>query len=199
MTRATFKHLIAAVVLAAVAAPAPAQQYSGGFKFIEAVKKRKGKEAEELLSGGGGGLINSRDGDGDAALHILARGRDYTWLSFMLGKGARVDLPDRNGNTALAIAAQIGWLEGAQLLLSRRAQANAQNGRGETPLILAVHARDLPMVRLLLQAGANPKHTDSVAGYSALDYAKRDTRSGPIVKALEAPTQAAKPVMGPTL
>src|SRR3712207_8202093 len=51
-----------------------------------------------------------------------------------------------------------------------------RSNRGETQLILAVQKRDLSMVRLLLSRGANPRHTDSVAGLSAIDYAKREDR-----------------------
>jgi hypothetical protein len=68
-----------------------------------------------------------------------------------------------------------------------------------TPLILAVQQRDVPTVQLLLGKGADPKRTDSAAGYSAIDYAKRDPRGGPLVKILEEPRSAPKPVMGPKL
>ena len=48
---------------------------------------------------------------------------------------------------------------------------------GETPLIVAVQQRQPPIVKLLLAAGADPDKTDSAAGYSARDYAKRDSRA----------------------
>ena len=38
------------------------------------------------------------------------------------------------------------------------------------------------MVKLLLDAGADPDRTDNVAGYSARDYASRDPRSRDILK-----------------
>jgi len=53
---------------------------------------------------------------------------------------------------------------------------------GETALIIAVQQRDATMVRLLLNAGANPDKPDSAAGYSARDYATRDTRDREILK-----------------
>jgi hypothetical protein len=56
----------------------------------------------------------------------------------------------------------------------------------------------MSMVRALLDKGANPKRTDSVAGYSAIDYARRDSRSAAILKLLETPRGPAKPVYGPT-
>ena len=42
--------------------------------------------------------------------------------------------------------------------------------------------RDARLVRLLLAHGADPDRTDAVAGYSARDYATRDTRSRDIQK-----------------
>jgi ankyrin repeat protein len=53
---------------------------------------------------------------------------------------------------------------------------------GETALIIAVQQRDVPMVRMLLEAGANPDKPDSAAGYSARDYATRDPRARDILK-----------------
>jgi ankyrin repeat protein len=56
---------------------------------------------------------------------------------------------------------------------------------GETPLIIAVQQRDLQIVRQLLDAGANPDRSDAAAGYSARDYAVRDTRARDILKLIE--------------
>jgi ankyrin repeat protein len=62
----------------------------------------------------------------------------------------------------------------------------------------AVRNKDAALVRLLLAKGANPKKTDNVAGYSALDYAKQDIRAAAIVKLLEAPApKPAREVAGP--
>jgi ankyrin repeat protein len=58
----------------------------------------------------------------------------------------------------------------------------------------------MEMVRLLLARGANPKRTDNVAGYSALDYAKQDRRSAAVLKLLEAPpAKPAREIAGPKL
>jgi hypothetical protein len=43
----------------------------------------------------------------------------------------------------------------------------------------------VPIVRKLLQAGANPDRTDAAAGYSARDYAARDPRARDILKLIE--------------
>jgi uncharacterized protein len=193
--------LAAAMALSMLAAPAGAQHFSDGYSFIKAVRDRDGTKATELISEPGTTVINAKDRDtGEGALHILVRGRDLTWLGFLLGKKANPNLQNSRGETPLSLAAQIGWLEGAELLISRGASVDLANGRGETPLIMAVHARDVAMVRLLLANRANPKKTDNSAGYSALDYAKQDSRAQAIVKLLEAASAPAQPAAaGPKL
>jgi hypothetical protein len=185
----------------ACATPLAAQSFSEGYTFIKAVKERDGNKVNEMAGGDRGTIVvNSKDAaNGDTALHIVTRGRDGTWLAFLLAKGAQPNVQNKAGETPLTIAAQIGWTEGADLLLSRRASVDMANSRGETPLILAAQRRDLPMAQLLLARGADPRRTDNAAGYSALDYAKRDPRGAPLVKLLEAPRAAPKPAMGPKL
>jgi ankyrin repeat protein len=199
--------LIAATLLALAAAPALSQpsglsrSFSDGYNFIKAVKDRDGDTATSLIQEPGSVVVNSKEqSTGNGALHILARDRDLTWLGFMLGKGAKPDLQNKEGMTALAIAAQIGWVEGAERLLRSRASVDLASNRGETPLMLAVQNRDVAMVRLLIGKGADPKRTDSVAGYSALDYARQDARSSAILKMLEeGPANKPKAVAGPGL
>lgn len=188
----------AAMALSLLAVPASAQQMSDSYTFLKAVRDRDGNKVQSLIGEPGTIVINTRErGSLESALHIVARERDLTWLGFLLAKGAKADIQNKDGNTPLGLAAQLGWVEGAQELLMRRATIDLPNNRGETPLILAVHSRDIAMVRLLLSKGANPKRTDNVAGYSALDYARRDARNTALVKLLEAPPAKARPVAGP--
>src|SRR3546814_8657484 len=77
------------------------------------------------------------------------------------------------GTTPLMLATQLRFLDGVQLLLANGAQVDKANDRGETPLIRAVQLHDLAMVRFLIANGANPDKADTLAGMSALDYAKR--------------------------
>jgi ankyrin repeat protein len=177
---------LGAALLALIAAPLAAQSFSEGYTFLKAVRERDGAVAERILSNPSTTAINAREqSTGEGALHILVRGRDLTWLAYMLGRGARPDTPSNDGTTPLIIAAQIGWVEGAQQLLARRASANLANRSGVTPLIVAVQRRDLQMVRLLLSQRADPNQTDNVAGYSALDYAQQDPRAAAILRELQ--------------
>jgi len=173
-------------MLACLAVPAQAQNFSDGYTFLKAVKDRDGDKATELIVAPGSIVINTREpGSGNTALHMLTRDRDMTWLSFMLSKGARPDVQNKEGLTPLAVAAQIGWVEGADRLIRGGANVDIGNNQGDTPLILAVQNRDLPMVRTLLGHGADPNKQDKAAGLSAIDYAKRDGRMPAILKLLE--------------
>lgn len=200
IVRRMMSALVAAAALTA-AVPAGAQiSFSNSYTFIKAVKDRDGDKVTDLLSSPSNFVINTTEsGSGNGALHIVALDRDFTWLNFLLMKGAKADLKNEEGNTPLMLASQIGWVEGAELLLRRGAAVDLANNRGETPLMLAVQHRDPAMVRLLLAKGADPRRTDNVAGYSALDYAKRDGRAAAIVKMLEEPAKPEKGMAGPKL
>ena len=195
--------LLAGALAAAVAVPAAAQiQLSDTSTMLKAVRERDGATVERLLADPSSSAINARDSaTGEGLLHIIVRRRDIEWLAYMLGRGARADMQSSDGSAPLHLAASIGWLEGVQQLLTRRASVDIANNRGETPLILAVQGRQLEVIPLLLQQGANPNHTDSVAGYSALDYARQDRRDPTIARMLEAAPARQQPqqqVYGPT-
>ncbi len=187
MTRSLIVLPLLAPIVAVTALAVPAQaQFSQSFNFLKAVREADGQKATDILNKPGSAIIDVRDpSTNEAAIHIVTRRRDLTWLSFMLSRGAARDLRDGNGDTALMIAAQLGWIEGVQLLVQRRASVDTANARGETALIRAVQNRDAATVRVLLGAGANPNKPDNAAGLSAKDYAKRDLRSAAILKLIE--------------
>jgi len=99
------------------------------------------------------------------------------------------------------VAAEKRVAEGVQVLLGAKANPNQTNDSGETPLIRAVQLGDLDSVRLLLSAGADPNRRDSIAGMSALDYAKRDNRIPGLIDLLSTNVKAApsKGIQGPHL
>lgn len=172
-----------------VAGPAHAQ-FSQGYKFLEAVKKKEGQKVEDALAIPGSTIINTRDvTTGETALHIVTQRRDITWLTFLVAKGANVNVRDARGVTPLQLASNLGWLDGVQLLVDKKARVDDANDAGETPLIFAVHRRDIPMMRVLLKAGADPDRKDN-SGRSARDYATLSGRSGPLVTEIES---SAKP------
>ena len=166
------------------ASPAQAQ-FSDGYKFLEAVKKKDGQKVEDALSEPGSTIINSRDiTSGQSALHIVTERRDITWLRFLAGRGANVNVRDNRGRTPLQLATNLGWAEGVEFLVSQKADLNESNDTGETPLISAVHRRNTALMRILLEGGADPDRKDN-SGRSARDYALLEGKNSALVTAIQ--------------
>jgi ankyrin repeat protein len=194
-----------ALLVGALVISGPAQaQFSDGYKFLDAVRKREGQKVEDALNEPGNALVNSRDvSNGDTALHIVIARRDLIWTRFLIGKGANVNMRNGKGATPLQLAANLGFLDGVEALIASKADVDQPNDSGETPLISALHRRDVPMIRVLLKAGADPDRADN-SGRSARDYATLDGRGSPLLTEIETnakpKSQRAgnKPVYGPT-
>ena len=179
---------LAFVVLAIsslAASPAVAQSVTPGYDFVEAVKKSDGDKAIQVLSSHTPGIVDAKDGDGNTGLIIAINRSDETWTGYLLKSGADPNLSGKGGDTPLIAASRVGFEQAVQWLISLGAKVDGTNRMGETPLIVAVQQREVPIVRLLLAAGANPDKSDAAAGYSARDYATRDTRARDILRMIE--------------
>jgi ankyrin repeat protein len=178
--RLAFAFVIGSALLAA---PSAAQHLTTpAYDFIDAVKKSDGDKALTVLSGHPEGLVNTRGPDGDTGLIIAIKRSDETWTGFLLNKGADPNLAGQGGDTPLIAAARVGFEQAMEWLVALGAHVDEPNRMGETPLIIAVQQREPQIVKLLLQHGADPDKTDHAAGYSARDYATRDTRARDILK-----------------
>ncbi|MXO58512.1 ankyrin repeat domain-containing protein [Altererythrobacter salegens] len=165
--------ILLAMGFALVAAPATAQLYSDGYKFLQAVEK-KDRDAVINLFNKNQTIIDSRDlAKGHTGLHITIERRDLAWTDYLLGLNANPNIADKQGVTPLMLAAQMGYVEGVQLLARKGARVDVANSTGETPLMSAVHRRDIALLRVLLRAGADPNRIDN-SGRSARDYAALD-------------------------
>ena len=188
--------------LLGVATPVVAQiNGTDAYKFLDAIKNEKGQEVTDLLAKPGNALVNTQEpNSGDTALHIVVRRGDATYTRFLLQHGGDPNIRNNAGDTPAMIAVTQNEEPCLSALIDGKANLNVANNRGETPLIRAVQLRNLSLVQELLKAGADPDQTDHIAGMSARDYAKRDTRSPAIAKLLaDAPKAHRAATVGPSL
>ncbi len=185
----------------ALAAPVAAQQQSKGYEFLQAVREAKNDDVIRMVEAPGSRIVDTRDlSSGEGAIHIVVKRGDLPYLNYLLQHGADPNLRDGQGNTPLLVAVTYGQIGLIPLLITARADPNLGNTAGETPLIRAVQRRDLTMARALLDGGANADQPDHVAGLSARDYAKRDTRTPAMAKLFEeTPAKSKAAVAGPKL
>lgn len=184
MLKSMAKTGIALAAMLAVATSAAAQ-FSAGYKFLEAIRKRDANTVQEMLDVPGTTVVNTRDvSSGDTPLHIVTARRDLQWITFLLAKGANVNARNGRGATPLQLAVSMGFPEGVELLIERGARIDEPDAAGETPLITAVHRRDTGLMRLLLKAGANPDRSDN-SGRSARDYATLDGKGSALLAEIQ--------------
>lgn len=175
-----------AVATSLLASPVVGQALTtSSYDFINAVKKSDGNKAQEVLANNPRGIVDAKDDEGNTGLIIAISRSDEQWTGFLLNKGADPNLPGKGGDTPLIAAARVGFESAMEWLVGLGAKVDTPNRMGETPLIVAVQQRNLPIVRLLLNEGANPDRTDAAAGFSARDYARRDPRARDILKLIE--------------
>jgi uncharacterized protein len=181
--------LIRAIVVIAMGSLAvPAWSQAGGFdaeQFVSAIRKGDNAAALDLLKERPT-LVNARDLSGKTALIAAIESRNDEWTGHLLQQRADPNLALRDGETPLMIASRLGNLVVVDWLLATGARVNDSNRRGETALIVAVQRREAAVVRALLDAGADPDRADSVAGFSAREYAQRDNRTPELLRAIEA-------------
>ena len=177
--------LLLAVAATGLAVPAAAQLGSyHGEMFVKAIREGNGAEALKLLQAKPT-LVNARDLNGNTALIAAIENRDSEWAGYLLKEGADPNQGLSNGDTPLIVAARLGLQEVTHWLLGVGARVDDANRSGETALIAAVQRRQVPIVKILLEAGADPDKTDSAAGYSARDYAKRNSRTPELLRLIE--------------
>ena len=111
-------------------------------------------------------LFNTRDNDGNAPLHVVARGSSMLKLHRVRNFSSRSDDEIWKAE-ASEVQRTIEWL------LSQNADINQRNKQGRTPLSMAVslppHSA-IVAVRVLLVKGANP-HLPDLRGRSPIHYA----------------------------
>ena len=162
---------------APLAAPAlsAAEQAQLDQELIAAAKANNAPLVAALIRRGGN--VNAKDAIQDSAfLYAGAEGLNEV-LRLTLAAGADVSSINRYGGTALIPASEHGHVETVQILIAAGVPVNHVNNLGWTAMQEAIllnngGPRQLEVVRLLLDAGADPDIRDP-EGRTALQNADR--------------------------
>ncbi|XP_014663141.1 PREDICTED: putative ankyrin repeat protein RF_0381 [Priapulus caudatus] len=121
-----------------------------------------------------GADANAADSYGQTSLHYAAYSGRLNIMRLLLEAGAVPNVAHtKSGETPLMYAAWVGEEAMVQMLLSHGADANATDSYGWTSLHIAVCSGRLDIVRLLLEAGADPSVADTESGMTPLMMAVR--------------------------
>jgi ankyrin repeat protein len=103
--------------------------------------------------------LDSRDDDGETALHAAATG-EADVVQLLLERGADAGARDANGVTPIHRSADMGDVECIDLLVAAGADVNARDAEGRTPLHHAARS-DAGLIRALIGHGALLEATDA--------------------------------------
>jgi ankyrin repeat protein len=92
---------------------------------------------------------------------------DVPKVESLLNQGLDANTADLQGNSLLMIAARVGQRDMAAFLISRKASVTRRSPFGDTALMFASLKGHLPIVRLLVDNGAEVSHS----GWTPLHYA----------------------------
>ncbi|XP_063219387.1 histone-lysine N-methyltransferase EHMT2-like [Bacillus rossius redtenbacheri] len=101
------------------------------------------------------GCADITDASGYAMLHGAAAGCEVDVAMQLLARGANINQLDADSNTPIMLAVRSGCYEMVKYLIRRGALLDITNNQGLTALHPALSNGNLPMVKLLLDAGAN--------------------------------------------
>jgi glycerophosphodiester phosphodiesterase len=138
-----------------------------------------------------------------ASLELATHRRYHKIIELLVDAGVDVNYRDQQNETALHIAARFGYTECAEILLKAPGvnPEIAEKTFGWTPLFIACVDGHLPVVELLLAAGANPSKSDA-SGWTPqehaalrghIDIARRLALVIPAPRLHEGPEPVAKP------
>src|SRR4051812_35372987 len=96
-----------------------------------------------------------------AGLHAAAAKGDAAEIARLIAAGEKVDTVDGHRRTPLHVAAHFGHQAAAQALLKNSANPNALDAQQYDIVTIAAVNNDLPMLKLALAGGCNPKNITS--------------------------------------
>lgn len=122
--------------------------------FLRAAKARKLPEVQEMLAKNPS-LLNCAEAGGYSAMHFAAFNGDDSIVSFLLSKGADVNVENLDGNTPLVMAVKGRHLDTIRILVDSGADINKMNAMGTTAIHHAAAMGYVDCLFLLQELKAN--------------------------------------------
>jgi ankyrin repeat protein len=116
-------------------------------------------------------LIETRDIEGSALLHLAARNNATNFIRVLVENGANINTRDKNGVTPLMYSTRNGDLKNVRYLIKHGADCNSKDNRGFTPVFYSLENATLLNYYDSLNVDFNVQDT---SGMSALMVAIND-------------------------
>jgi ankyrin repeat protein len=140
----------------------------GGTPLIVLAAREKSDNVAKLLVDNPNTDIEKVDSHDENAMMLAALNGDTGLVKLLIDKGAEVN---KKGWAPLHYAAANGHDDIVQLLVDHSAYIDAASPNGTTPLMMAARGDHITTMKVLLDAGADPRVKNQI-GMTALDFAK---------------------------
>jgi ankyrin repeat protein len=181
------KRLIVGILLTLIALPALAQTPKGALASLIETGNRKAA-LERIRTGAD---VNEAQPDGTRPIHWAVQKVDYELLAALIAKKATLNVRNEFGITPIAQAADPRMVK---MLLDAGAEKEGADPDGQTALMLAIKSGEVPVVELLIKAGANVNTIERFHKQTPLMWAATAPRNaGAITKMLLAKGADVKP------
>lgn len=130
-----------------------------------------------LLSGGAD--VNSRDAHGYTPFYTVLIKRNRKLTNLLAAAGADPNIKDKDGNNAINLISSLSFPFPADIVRSvikLGSDINVPDNKGETPLMKVAALKDIPLMKILLSAGADIRQTN-IYGMTAIDILKAETQN----------------------
>ncbi|WP_419198621.1 ankyrin repeat domain-containing protein [Wolbachia endosymbiont of Rhagoletis cingulata] len=141
--------------------------YNGNVKLSESLFKSFLEKKGDINA------LTSCNDDNWALLHYAVHYSNFDMVSFLIDKGANIEIRSKEGKTPLHLAVEEAKQNIINLLLDRGADIEAKNNDGRTPLYLAAYNNDSDIIKLLYNR-IKAKSNDAFKMIKQVEFLKKE-------------------------